>query len=58
MSIVLALAATFIALLLQKSFRSLSRLTTKLHESNEELISKENELKTAKQSLEEKNKET
>ena len=57
MSIVLALAATFIALLLQKSFRSLNRLTTKLHESNEELISKENELKTAKQSLEEKNKE-
>ncbi|HMK58525.1 MAG TPA: sensor histidine kinase [Nitrososphaeraceae archaeon] len=57
MSIVLALAATFIALLLHKSFRSLNSLTTKLHKSNEELISKENELKTAKQSLEEKNKE-
>ena len=50
-------AATFIALLLQKSFRSLNRLTTELHESNEELISKENELQIAKQSLEEKNKE-
>jgi len=57
MSIVLASAATFIALILQKSFRSLNRLTTKLHESNEVLISKENELKNAKQSLEEKNKE-
>ena len=57
MSIVLASAATFIALILQKSFRSLNRLTTKLHESNEVLISKENELKAAKQSLEDKNKE-
>jgi len=57
MSIVIASAATFIALLLQKSFRSLNRLTTKLHESNEELSTKENELRTAKQSLEEKNKE-
>ena len=57
MCIVLASAATFIGLLLQKSFRSLNRLTTKLHESNEELIFKESELKTAKQSLEEKNKE-
>ena len=57
MSIVLALAAVFITLLLHKSFRSLNSLTTKLHKSNEELISKENELKTAKQSLEEKNKE-
>ena len=43
--------------LLQRSFRSLNRLTTELHESNEELISKENELLIAKQSLEEKNKE-
>ena len=57
LSIVLASAATFIALLLQRSFRSLNRLTTELHESNEELISKENELQIAKQSLEEKNKE-
>jgi signal transduction histidine kinase len=57
LSIVLASAATFIALLLQRSFRSLNRLTTELHQSNEELISKENELQIAKQSLEEKNKE-
>ncbi len=57
MSIVIAVAATLIAILLQRSFRSLNRLTMKLHGSNEELSIKENELETAKDSLEEKNRE-
>jgi len=57
MSIVLAVAATLIAILLQRSFRSLNRLTMKLHGSNEELSIKENELETAKHSLEENNRE-
>ncbi len=57
MSIVIASAATFIALLLQKSFRSLNKMTARLRESNEELSAKECELETAKNSLEEKNKE-
>jgi len=57
MSIVLASAATLIAILLQRSFRSLNRLTMKLHGSNEELSVKEIELETAKRTLEENNRE-
>ena len=57
MCAIIAILAIIIALVLQKSFSSLDKLTIKLHRSNTELSTKEKELETAKHSLEEKNKQ-
>ena len=57
MCAIIAILAIVIALVLQKSFSSLDKLTVKLHRSNTELSTKEKELETAKHSLEEKNKQ-
>ena len=57
LSAVIGGAAVLVIILLRRSFKSLNKLTSRLHSSMQDLISKENQLEKAKLSLEAKNKE-
>jgi signal transduction histidine kinase len=57
LSAVIGAAAILTIILLRRSFKSLNKLTSQLYYSNEDLVSKEKQLETAKLSLERKNEE-